>query len=96
MNVEELQFTLNGIIGLITGIAGAVGFWFSLKGKINLIQQKIDTLEDAEKALHKRIDKLKDEVSRNRERSDMSSQEIKTEMNQMELRIIQAIHEIKR
>ena len=46
--------------------------------------------------MHKRIDDLKGQVERNREKNDASLLELKTEMGAMELRIIQAIHAIKK
>ena len=46
--------------------------------------------------LHKRIDDLKGQVERNREKNDESLGELKKEMGAMELRIIQAIHAVKK
>jgi len=39
---------------------------------------------------------LKDQVEENRSKNDASISELKTEMGQMELRIIQAIHASKK
>jgi gas vesicle protein len=96
MNAEELTFTLNSVLSILFGAGGAMGVWFTLKGQIKLMKQRIESIEETDKTIHKRIDRMKEEVVKNRERSDHSVQEIKGEMNKMELRIIQAIHEIKK
>jgi hypothetical protein len=44
------------------------------------------------KLLHKRIDDLKTQVERNREKNDKSLADLKAEMGQMEIRIINAIN----
>ncbi len=51
-------------------------------------------LDKSNEFLHDRIDKISDEVKDNRIKSDQSVNELKSAMQEMELRIIKAIHEI--
>jgi gas vesicle protein len=48
--------------------------------------------KDNLKLLHKRIDDLKTQVERNREKNDKSLADLKSEMQAMEIRIINAIN----
>ena len=93
-------------ISLLFGAGGALGVWFKLKNVVNIQRVEIDNINtsiigicDAKKELtariDKRIDSLKITVEHNREKSDNNTNEIKGEMQKMELRIIQAIHQIK-
>jgi gas vesicle protein len=105
MDVNGLQFGIDVLISILFGATGAIGVWFKLKGKVEIqevqikaLNTEIDDFKQAKKemnsALHKRVDTLKEIVERNREKTDASTQEIKNEMNKMELRIITAIHDI--
>lgn len=96
MNAEEITFGINSLSSIVFGLGGGLLAWFKLKGKTELQQQSIDVLNEEVDKLHNRIDRLKEEVAKNREKSDNSVQEIKNSMNAMELRIIKAIHEIKK
>jgi ElaB/YqjD/DUF883 family membrane-anchored ribosome-binding protein len=51
-------------------------------------------LDKSNEFLHDRIDKISDEVKDNRIKADQSVNELKSAMQEMELRIIKAIHEI--
>lgn len=107
MEFSSLQISVNVLISILFGIAGALGVWYKLKGRVEIQQVEIESITQSLKELtdrkkelrdhlHKRIDSLKDTVEKNREKNDATMQEIKSEMNKMELRIIQAIHEIKK
>lgn len=107
MDASSLSIGLDVLISILFGASGAIGVWFKLKGKVEILEVEITNLKadfkeftDSNKemhiAFHKRIDSLKSVVEKNRERSDVSTQEIKTEMNKMELRIITAIHELRK
>ena len=52
---------------------------------------KVDK-KDNHTLLHKRIDDLKKQVERNREKNDQALSDLKAEMGQMEIRIINAIN----
>ena len=94
MEAEGITFGLNAIISILFAAAGALGFWYTIKGSVNLLEQRVQTLEAIDKVLHKRVEVLKIEVKENREKSDTSISDITGKMQEMELRIITAIHEL--
>lgn len=107
MDISGLSVGMDVFISVIFGAFGALGVWYKLKNIVEIQKVEIMALQDevqnirSEKkelseGLHKRVDSLKSTVEKNRERSDNNTNEIKSEMQKMELRIIQAIHEIKR
>jgi|TARA_R110002126_G_scaffold76634_2_gene191330 hypothetical protein len=95
MEAEGLTFGLNAIISILFAAAGALGFWYTIKGSVNLLEQRVKTLEAIDKVLHKRVEGLKEEVKENRDKSDTAISDITGKMQAMELRIIQAIHDSK-
>jgi len=95
MEVEGLTFGLNAIVSILFAAAGALGFWYTIKGSVNLLEQRVKTLESTDKVLHKRVEGLKEEVKENRDKADSSIADITGKMQAMELRIIQAIHDLK-
>ncbi len=95
MEAEGLTFGLNAIVSILFAAAGALGFWYTIKGSVNLLEQRVQTLEAIDKVLHKRVEGLKDEVKENRDKSDTAISDITGKMQAMELRIIQAIHDSK-
>ena len=105
MGVTGFQIGFDALISLLSAVVGALTVWYSLKGKVEIQQVFLNNLakemEDikAEKkeghtTIHSRIDTLKKQVEENRASNDKAVSELKTEMGQMELRIIQAIHAI--
>ena len=95
MEAEGLTFGLNAIVSILFAAAGALGFWYTIKGSVNLLEQRVQTLEAIDKVLHKRVESLKEEVKENRDKADTSIADITGKMQAMELRIIQAIHDSK-
>lgn len=106
-DLGSLQIGIGAVISLLTGIIGAAGVWFSLKNRVEILHvmqtQNTEDIEDikscrkdANQVVHTRIDALKVEVKDNKDKADNALSEIKTEMSAMELRIINAIHEIKK
>ena len=95
MEAEGLTFGLNAIVSILFAAAGALGFWYTIKGSVNLLEQRVKTLEAIDKVLHKRVEGLKDEVKENRDKADTAISDITGKMQAMELRIIQAIHDSK-
>ncbi len=103
MEVSSLQIGFDALVALLVSITGALGVWYSLKGKVTIQQMTLDSLskdleemkvdkKDNHTLLHKRIDDLKTQVERNREKNDKSLADLKAEMGQMEIRIINAIN----
>ncbi len=103
MEVSSLQIGFDALIALLVSVTGALGVWYSLKGKVTIQQITLDSLEkdldemkvdkkDNHTLLHKRIDDLKKQVERNREKNDQALSDLKAEMGQMEIRIINAIN----
>ena len=90
-----MTFGLNAIISILFAAAGALGFWYTIKGSVNLLEQRVQTLEAIDKVLHKRVEGLKTEVKENRDKADTAISDITGKMQAMELRIIQAIHDSK-
>ena len=95
MEAEGLTFGLNAIISILFAAAGALGFWYTIKGSVSLLEQRVKTLEAIDKVLHKRVENLKEEVKENRDKADTAISDITGKMQAMELRIIQAIHDSK-
>jgi len=103
MEVSSLQIGFDALIALLVSISGALGVWYSLKGKVTIQQMTLDGLDkelgemksdkkDHHSLIHKRIDDLKNQVERNREKNDQALSDLKAEMGQMEIRIINAIN----
>ncbi len=101
------QIGFDALVSLLSAVVGALTVWYSLKGKVEIQQVVLNNLisdmneikthkKEGTILLHKRIDDLKKQVERNREKNDASLLELKTEMGAMELRIIQAIHANKK
>ena len=103
MEVSSLQIGFDALVALLGSLTGALAVWYTLKGKVAIQEVVLNNLEkDMEEikqqkkeghgTLHKRIDDLKAQVERNREKNDESLGELKKEMGQMEIRIINAIN----
>ena len=102
MEVTGIGF--EALISLLSAIVGALTIWYSLKGKVEIqsvilsnLKVDMDELKEDKKhsstTLHKRIDEVKKQVEENRVTRDRAIADLKTEMQAMELRIIQAIHD---
>lgn len=100
MELSGAVIGLEMLISIVCGLSGALAVWYKLKGNVNIQRIEIMNLQednkDLRETLHKRVDLVKETVEKNREKQDNSVQEIKSEMSAMELRIINAIHEIKK
>ena len=107
MEVTGTQIGFEALISLLSAMGGALTIWFTLKNRVEVQQVILTNLtadmeelkincKEGQHTMHKRIDVLKGQVEVNREKSDESLSDIKTEMKDMELRIIQAIHDIKK
>ena len=106
MDYSSVTFGLDVLVSVVFGAGGALGVWFKLKGTVNIQAIEITSLieqikeiknEDKEdkKEIYRRLDSQKELIDKNRENSDVGIQKMTENMNQMELRIIKAIHEIK-
>jgi gas vesicle protein len=106
MDVSGLQIGFDALVALIVSIAGALGVWHTLKGKVAIQQLILDSLKtdlaeiksdkkETHDLLHSRINELKGKVEANREKNDQALADLKSEMQQMEIRIINAINEKK-
>ena len=107
MEETGISFTLTTLISIVIGIASAVGVWFKLKATVDIQAKDINTLHsemkelksenrEDNKLIHKRIDSQKELIEKNRENSDNGINLMTANMNAMELRIIKAIHDIKK
>jgi hypothetical protein len=107
MDYNSITFGLDVLISIVFGAGGALGVWFKLKGSVNIQAVEIaslnselkdikDEYKEDKKSLHKRIDSQKELIEKNRENSDSGINKMTENMNAMELRIIKAIHEIRK
>tara|TARA_Y100000389_G_C17358956_1_gene462634 strand:+ start:46 stop:336 length:291 start_codon:yes stop_codon:yes gene_type:complete len=96
MEAEGLTFGLNAIVSILFAAAGALGFWYTIKGSVNILEQRVKTLEANDKVIHKRVENLKEQVKENRDKADTAINDITNKMQEMEIRIITAIHELKK
>jgi gas vesicle protein len=94
MDASGLHISLSLVIAIVSGVVSAVGVWFKLKGKVELQQLKIETMEDGLEIAQERVSKLKTQVEANKEKNETAVADLKQEMNNMEMRIIKAIHEL--
>jgi len=106
MDVSGLQIGFDALVALLVSLAGALGVWHTLKGKVAIQQLILDSLKtdlaeiksdkkETHDLLHSRINELKGKVEANREKNDQALADLKSEMQQMEIRIINAINEKK-
>ena len=106
MDVSGLQIGFDALVALIVSIAGALGVWHTLKGKVAIQQLILDNLskdlaeikgdkKESHDLIHHRINELKGKVEANREKNDQALADLKSEMQAMELRIINAINDKK-
>ena len=92
--MDGLSISLEIFIGLTSGIVSALGVWFKLKSTVEIQKIMLDNVEHDINLVNDRITRLKNTVEANREKNESSLTELKKEINEMEIRIIKAIHEI--
>jgi len=96
MDIVEIKFGFMAVLSIISGVVGAVGFWFAIKGRIDLLKQQVETLQNDKKIAHERISKLSIKV----DQVEKYGPEIKLELKEMELRltniITKSIHDIRK
>jgi len=106
MDISGLQIGFDAFIALLVSLAGALGVWHTLKGKVTIQQLTLDNLtkdleemktakKEASERVHKRIDDLKTKVDVNREKNEQSISQLREDMAKMKIEIIEAIHAIK-
>lgn len=111
--MEGLTIGLEAGISLLSAIVGAMTVWYTLKGKVEIQKVVLDNLiadmndlkeakKEGQDLLHKRVDDLKRQVEKNREKNEEALADlkkdvadVKNEMSAMELRIIQEFHKSK-
>ena len=52
MEAEGLTFGLNAIVSILFAAGGALGFWYTIKGSVSILEQRVKTLEANDKVLH--------------------------------------------
>jgi len=96
MDIAEIKFGFMAVLSIISGVVGAVGFWFAIKGRLDLLKQQVETLQNDKKIAHERISKLSIKV----DQVEKYGPEIKLELKEMELRltniITKSIHDIRK
>jgi gas vesicle protein len=97
MDVTGLQIGFDALLSILSAFLGAVTVWFTLKNKVTIQQLLLDRLsKEVDERLHKRIDDLKIKVEVNREKNDQAINQLREDMAQMKVDIIEAIHAIKK
>jgi len=86
------MISLNVLLSVGGGVLGAVGAYVRLKSTQDINKVEILNLQDEERALHRRIDSLKETVNKNREHADQSTTDLKQFINDMKVEIIREIH----
>lgn len=92
--MDGFSISLEIFIGLASGIVSALGVWFKLKSTVEIQKIMLDNMEHDVSLVNDRVTRLKQTVENNREKNEGSLTELKKEINEMEIRIIKAIHEI--
>ena len=88
--------SLEIFIALVSGVVSALGVWFKLKSTVEMHKLMIDNMKADFEMTNGRVTRLKAQVEANREKNESALAELKSEINDMEIRIIKAIHEIKK
>ena len=88
--------SLEIFIALVSGIVSAAAVWFKLKSTVEMQKLMIDNMKEDVDSANDRVTRLKKTVEGNRDKTETSMAELKKEINDMEIRIIKAIHEIKK
>lgn len=100
-----MNIALEMVIAASSGIIGAVGAYVKLKSKVDLVaaeniaqEKEINDLRERKKemnaALHKRVDDIRDEMNDVTTKFAQGQQEMKTNLAQMELRIVDRIQQM--
>ncbi len=92
--MDGAKISLEIFIALVSGVVSALGVWFKLKSTVELHKLMIDNMKEDCETFNNRVTKLKLTVESNREKNESSMGELKKEINEMEIRIIKAIHDI--
>ncbi len=97
MDITGLQIGFDALLSILSALVGALTVWFTLKNKVTIQQLLLDRLsKEVDERLHKRIDDLKIKVEVNREKNDQAINQLREDMAQMKVDIIEAIHAIKK
>ena len=97
MDVTGLQIGFDALLSILSAFVGALTVWFTLKNKVTIQQLLLDRLsKEVDERLHKRIDDLKVKVEVNREKNDQAINQLREDMAQMKVDIIEAIHAIRK
>jgi hypothetical protein len=92
--MDGLQISVEIFIALTSGLVSALGVWFKLKSTVELHKLMIDNMKEDVETANERVTRLKQVVEGNRDKTETSMGELKKEINDMEIRIIKAIHAI--
>jgi len=61
MDINHIQIGIQSLIGLVAGLASALGVWYKLKNKLNIKEERLKQLQREADNLHIRINDLKKE-----------------------------------
>lgn len=98
-----MSFGLGTTISLMSGMAGAIGVWFRLKGIVNIQEVELGNLKteimdiktdykEDKKSIHKRLEMQREAIDTNKEHTDEKMSDMKQFINDMKIEIIKEIH----
>ncbi len=93
--MDGLTVSIEIFIALTSGLVSALAVWFKLKSTVELHKLMIDNMKEDVDLANERVSRLKSKVEVNREKNENALADIKKDINDMEIRIIKAIHGIK-
>ena len=103
MDYSQINFGMDAIVSVVFGAGGAIGVWFTLKGRVDILKVEMDNLNlkasaeinDLKKDISE-ADKERRElhklVENNKNANEVAMSGIKELILQMKIDIIQEIH----
>lgn len=103
MDYTSITFGLDVLVSVVFGAGGAMGVYFTMKGRIDLIEKdltnfmansatEISNLKHEQQLVRQEFDRLSDKVDANQQASDKAIADLKEFIMQMKIDIIQEIH----
>lgn len=93
--MSSATISIEILIAVTSGVISALGVWFKLKSTVEMQKLMLDNMKEDVDTANDRVSRLKTVVEANREKNENSLSELKKEINDMEIRIIKAIHDIR-
>lgn len=103
MDYSQINFGIDALVSIVFGASGAIGVWFTLKGKVDILKVEMDNLNLKASAeikelknqiaeADKEIKDLHRLIESNKNANEVAMSGIKELILQMKIDIIQEIH----